>query len=95
MDGKIEQCVCIKFCMKLGKSATETSEMIRVAFGKQCLCQTTVSECHLHLKANSVLVENDERSEGPSTSKTTENVENIGELIHKGTHPRRPWPSNP
>jgi hypothetical protein len=32
MDGKIEQYVCIKFCMKLGKSATETVEMLREAF---------------------------------------------------------------
>jgi hypothetical protein len=27
MDGKIEQCVCIKFFVKLGKSGTETLEM--------------------------------------------------------------------
>jgi hypothetical protein len=32
MDGKIKQHVCIKFCMKLGKSATETLEMLREAF---------------------------------------------------------------
>jgi hypothetical protein len=34
MDGKIEQCVCIKFCVKLGKSATETLEMLCEAFGE-------------------------------------------------------------
>jgi hypothetical protein len=28
MDGKIEQSVCIKLCVKLGKSATETLEML-------------------------------------------------------------------
>jgi hypothetical protein len=28
MDGKIEQFVCIKFCVKLGKSAAETLEML-------------------------------------------------------------------
>jgi hypothetical protein len=28
MDGKIEQYVCIKFCVQLGKSATETFEML-------------------------------------------------------------------
>jgi hypothetical protein len=31
MDGKLEQSVCIKFCVKLGKSATETLEMLREA----------------------------------------------------------------
>jgi hypothetical protein len=34
MDGKIEQHVCIKFCMKLGKSATETLEILLEAFGE-------------------------------------------------------------
>jgi hypothetical protein len=29
MDGKIKQCVCIKFCVKLGKSTTKTHEMLR------------------------------------------------------------------
>jgi hypothetical protein len=44
MDGKIKQCVCIKFCVKLGKSATETLEMLHEAFGEHSLCQTTVLE---------------------------------------------------
>jgi hypothetical protein len=37
MDSKIEQRVCIKFCVKLGKSATETLEMLREAFGEHSL----------------------------------------------------------
>jgi hypothetical protein len=32
MDGKIEQRVCIKFWVKLGKSATETLEILREVF---------------------------------------------------------------
>ncbi|PNF19677.1 hypothetical protein B7P43_G16064 [Cryptotermes secundus] len=28
MDGKIKQCVCIKFCVKLDKSATKSLEML-------------------------------------------------------------------
>jgi hypothetical protein len=32
MDGNIEQRVYIKFCTKLGKSANQTSEMLREAF---------------------------------------------------------------
>jgi hypothetical protein len=42
MDGKIEQCVCIKFWKKLGKSATETLEMLFEAFGEHSLSRTAV-----------------------------------------------------
>jgi transposase len=82
MDGKIEQCICIKFCVKLHKSATKTLEMLREAFGEHSLSQTGVSEWHSRFKAGRVSVEDAERSGRPSTSKTTEN-EKIRELIHE------------
>jgi hypothetical protein len=44
MDGKIEQRVCSMFCLKLGKSATETLEILREAFGEHSLSRTAVSE---------------------------------------------------
>jgi hypothetical protein len=42
MDGKIEQRFCIKFCVKLGKSTTETLEMHYAAFGEHSLSWTAV-----------------------------------------------------
>jgi hypothetical protein len=42
MDGKIEQRVCIMFCVKLGKSATEILQMLREAFGEHSLSRTAV-----------------------------------------------------
>jgi hypothetical protein len=39
MNGKIEQCICSKLCMKLGKSAKETLEMLCPAFDEQVECQ--------------------------------------------------------
>jgi hypothetical protein len=45
MDGKIEQCVCINFCVKLRLYATETLEMLRdEAFGENSLSQTAAYE---------------------------------------------------
>jgi hypothetical protein len=44
MDGKIEQQVCIKLCMKLGKSAPQTLEIFHNAFGEHSLSQTVISE---------------------------------------------------
>jgi hypothetical protein len=43
MNGKTEQRVCIKFCVKLGKSATETLEMLCEAFAEHSLSRTAVS----------------------------------------------------
>jgi hypothetical protein len=48
MDGKIGQYVCIKFCLKLGKSATETLEMLREAHS---LSRTAFFEWHSRFKA--------------------------------------------
>jgi hypothetical protein len=69
MDGKTEQRVCIKFCVKLGKSATKTLEMLREAFGEYSLSWAAVSEWHSHFKARRMSVEDDKRSGRPSTSK--------------------------
>jgi hypothetical protein len=77
MDGKIKQRVGIKFCVKVGKSATETLEMICEAFGEHSLSQTTVFEWHSRFEAGRVSAEDDECSGQPSTGKMTENVEKI------------------
>jgi hypothetical protein len=42
MDGKIEQCVCIKLWVKFSKSATKTLEMLHDAFGENSLSRTAV-----------------------------------------------------
>jgi hypothetical protein len=44
MDGKLEQRVYIKFCVELGKSTTETLEMLHEAFGEHSLSRTAVSK---------------------------------------------------
>jgi hypothetical protein len=75
MNGTIEQRVCIKFYVKLSKSATETLEMLREAFGKHSLRRTAGFLRHSYFKAGRVSVEDDKRSGRPSMSKTTENVE--------------------
>jgi hypothetical protein len=50
--------------------------MLHEAFAEHSLSRTMVFEWHLRLKA-----EDDKRSGRPSTSRTTENVEKIQELI--------------
>jgi hypothetical protein len=74
MDDKIEQRVCIKFCVKLNKSATLTLEMLCEAFGEHSLSWTAVFEWHSRFNAGRGSDEN-EHSGRPSTSKMTEKVE--------------------
>jgi hypothetical protein len=89
LRGKIEQRVCIKFCVNLSISATKALETVREAVGEHSLSLTTVSELHSRLKTDRESVEDDGPSEWPSTSQTTENVEKFE------THPRRPSSNNP
>jgi hypothetical protein len=49
--------------------------MLREAFGEHSLSQRVIFEWHSRFKAGRVLVEIDECSGRPSTSKMTENVE--------------------
>jgi hypothetical protein len=77
MDGKIEQYACIKFHVKLSKSATETLEMLHEAFGEHLLCQIVVFVWHSCFKAGRVSIEDDKCAGRPSTNKTTENFEKI------------------
>ena len=39
-----EQRICIKFCFKLGKTASETHRMLKEAFGDNALSQTQTYE---------------------------------------------------
>jgi hypothetical protein len=59
MDSKIEQRVCIKFCTKLRKSATESLEMFREAFGEHSLNRTTVFKWHSRFKVGRMSDEDD------------------------------------
>jgi hypothetical protein len=48
---EIEQSVCIKFCVKLGRSVTETLEMLHEIFGEHSLSMNGIHvsrpvECH-------------------------------------------------
>jgi hypothetical protein len=50
MDVLKEQRVCIKFCQKLGKTATETFEMVQQAFGETALSRSKTFDRYSRLK---------------------------------------------
>jgi hypothetical protein len=61
--------------VKLGKSVTETLEILHEAFGEHSLNQTSGFEWHSRFNFDLVSVEDDKCSVWPSTSKMAENVE--------------------
>lgn len=50
MDPKLEQRANIKFCVRLGKSASETFELLLQAYGNDAMSQMRCSEWHSHFE---------------------------------------------
>ena len=65
-----EQRICVKFCVKIGTSVTETFEMLKIAFGEEAMCRTQTYEWWKCFKEGRISVDDDPRSGWPSTSKT-------------------------
>jgi len=40
----LEQCINVKFCVKLGNSATETYDLLKNVYSDECLSRTQVFE---------------------------------------------------
>jgi hypothetical protein len=49
-DRLLEQCINIKFCAKLGKSASETLQMLTEAYDADAAKKLSVSEWHKRYK---------------------------------------------
>jgi hypothetical protein len=75
--------VCIKFCVKHGKSGAETLEILREVLGEHSLNRRAVHVWRSRFKPDSVWVEDDEHWGLPSSSKTTEHFEK-SRIHHEG-----------
>ena len=60
-EDTLEERYAIKFCFKLGKNATETYGMLRIAFRPCCMNQASVFEWHKRFKEGRESVRDDER----------------------------------
>ena len=69
MSENMEQRVCIRFCHKLGKTATETYQMLLLAYGDETMSRARVFEWFKRFKEGRTTVESDEREGRPSTSR--------------------------
>ena len=57
-----EQRICIKFCFKLAKTASETHRLLTEAFGDNAEGQTQTYEWFIRFKNGCMSVDDDERS---------------------------------
>jgi len=78
LSANVEQRVNIKFLAKLGKSATETYNLLTEVYGDQCVSRTQVFEW---FKEGREYVEDDPKSGRPSTAKTQENMEKVARIV--------------
>jgi len=74
MSNKPEQRVCIKFCVKLGKLATETFEIIKKAYEDEAMSISKIFEWHKRFLEGHEATSDDFRADQPSTSRNIEMV---------------------
>ena len=76
----IEQRINIKFCVKLGKTSTETLKMLRDVYRDSSMSRTRVFEWHKRFVEGREDVEDDPKSGMPCTSTDT-NIEKVRQLV--------------
>jgi transposase len=80
-DRLLEQRINIKFCAKLGKSASETLQMLTEVFGADAIKKSSVFEWHKRFTEGREDVKDDERIGRPKTRRTDENAEKVRKLV--------------
>ena len=78
-----EQSTCIKFCFKLGKTATECYEMLKTAFGEQAMGRSQPFQWFSQFKVGRTSTDDDERSGRPVSSSKPEMIERVRHIIRE------------
>ena len=69
--------------MKLGKSATETFDLLKKVYGDECLSHTQVFKWFKRFKEGRGEIEDHQHPSHPSTSKTDANNEKFSEIVQQ------------
>ena len=75
-----KQRFAVKFCVKLGKSTTETFAKLNTAYSDVAMKRATCFRWHKCFKNSQLSVEDDERSGRPSTSTDDPHIDEINNL---------------
>ena len=77
----MEQRANIKFCYKLGKTATETRKILVQVYGKNSVSRKCVYEWFKRFREGKETNEDEPRSGRPSTSRTPEMIEKVRQML--------------
>jgi len=83
MRRNLEQHYAIKFCAKLGKSGSETLQLLRTAYGDVVLSSSQVFRWHKAFKDGRESVEDEQCTGRPSTSRTENNVARVKAVLDR------------
>jgi len=81
MNGGNEQKVAIRLCFKAGLSATETLVLVQKAYGNEDLNRSNVFRWYSRFQDGRKLVENDEISGHPKSTRTEVNIATVADLV--------------
>ena len=81
IDSLKGQRIAVKFCVKLGKFATETFPMLNAAYGDVATKRTARFKWHERFKGGRRSIEDYERPGRPSTSTDDTHVDKINTLV--------------
>ena len=82
----IEQRINLKFLVRLGKTPTETFNLLQEVYGDATMSRTRIFEWHKRFREGREDVEDDPKSGRPTTSRTNENVECVREKVRSDRH---------
>jgi transposase len=82
-DFNMEQRAAIKFCFRLGKSASETYEFLQKAYGSDSLSCSVTFEWFKRFQEGWESLEDDERSGRPTTSRNEQTIEKVPNSSYK------------
>ena len=86
MQRTVEQRYTIKFCTKLGKSGSETSQLLKTAYGDAVLSSAQVLRWHKVFKDSRESVEDEQHTGHPSTSRNENNVAHVKAVLDRNRH---------
>ena len=76
-----EQCVCVKFCCKLGKNFTDIFQLPNKTYGENCTSRMQCYEWFKHFKEGRMSVGEDPRPGRISTSANDDHIDRVRAVI--------------